>query len=148
MRNICINKFVPCSESRWSTTWKWGPLTGSSLTMKLLHVWKVYITTEVFCSTNSMVHVTKRTRRRGACFPYPRPTWWAPRRHTVSSWSQDKSTYTFKERNHTARLRRGGGACGALARLRPRVPREGTSGLVRTNAYASFPQSYRFRKKV
>ena len=79
--NTCIIKVVPgCSRSWASTIWKWGPLPGSSLiTMKALHVWKIYITTEVFCSTNSMVHVTKRTRRRrGACFPYPRRTWWAP----------------------------------------------------------------------
>ena len=39
---------------------------------------KTYITIKDFCAANSMVHVTKRTRRRGACFPYPRRTWWAP----------------------------------------------------------------------
>ena len=137
--NTCIIKVVPgCSGSWASTTWKWGPLPGTTLMMKPLRVSKFYITIEVFCSANSMVHVTKRTRRRGACFPYPRRTWWAPR-HTVSSWSQDKSTYTFKERNHTARFRRGGGASGGGARRGPRVPREGKSGLVRTNAYASLP---------
>ena len=53
-------------------------LPRKTLMMKALHESKIYITTEVFCSTNSMVHVTKRTRRRGACFPYPRRTWWAP----------------------------------------------------------------------
>ena len=46
--------------------------------MKPSHVSKTYVTIEDFCGANSMVHVTKRTRRRGACFPYPRRTWWAP----------------------------------------------------------------------
>ena len=145
--NTCIIKVVPGCNRSWAyTTWKWGPLSGSSLiTMKALHVWKIYITTEVFCSTNSMVHVTKRTRRRGACFPYPRRTWWAPP-HSELLVTRQIYIHFQRAQPHSAvaACRRAGVPAAHVAPLQG----VGHGCQVRTNAYASFSQSYRFRKKV